>query len=307
MEKNDLMTFGLVGNGFLANIYLDVFKEHPKAKLLAVCNSDLPKEMIENRGIKYCQSYDDLIHQNHEIDSIIIASPFRYRGLHALTALQGGKNVLCEKPSATNLGDIEKLVKTAEIMEKVLMTPFPYNYDKGVRETLKNYKEEKNKQGKKIIKFYALACENIPENCDLECDQFHAGTGCLTNLGADFLNLLCRFLGPLKIVSSKLDGPDKCVSGTSASINLTFDNDAGKGILYSNSHFEKEIKKITFFTKGGEKIKIDLIDKSSLETALLHRKKALNHFINLVAEGKHRGEKALEIQKMICEIYQKQS
>lgn len=305
MEKNDLMTFGLAGNEFLVNLYCDILKENLNTRLLAIYSPDLSKEKIESKGLSYCRSYDDLIHQHREIDSIIIASTYRFHHLHALRALQAGKNVLCEKPMATNLQDIENLVETARRMERTLMSPFNHDYREEVQKEL----EAKNEQGKKIISFSAIACGNISGNDfvnDQDCEHKYAGTGCLMNLAADIFSLLYEFLGPLKVVSSKLEHPEKYDSETSANVNFAFGNN-GKGILYSSSRAEREIKEITFLTDGGETIKIDLINKNlSLEETRLYYKNVLNHFIDIVAKKEHHGEKVLEVQKIIHEIYQKQ-
>lgn len=304
MEKNDLMTFGLAGNEFLVNLYCDLLKENPNTRLLAIYSPDLLKEKIESKGLRYCQNYDDLIHQHHEIDSIIIASPYHFHHSHALSALWAGKNVLCKKPIATNLQDVESLVETAIRMEKTLMTPFNHDYCEEVQKKL----EAKNKQNKKITSFSAIACGNISGNDfvnDQDREDKYAGTGCLINLAADILILLYEFLGPLKVISSKLE----CLQyGPEISANIKFSFNTGEGILYSSSRFEKEKKEINFLTAGGETIKIDLINKNlSQEEIRLYHKNALNHFINAVEKKERHGEKALEVQKIIHEIYQMQS
>jgi len=72
-------------------------------------------------------SYDEML-DSDQIDAVYISLP---NGLHAewsIRALQAGKNVLCEKPFAMNLAEVDQMIAASKATGKVLTEAFMYRH-----------------------------------------------------------------------------------------------------------------------------------------------------------------------------------
>jgi predicted dehydrogenase len=65
-------------------------------------------------------SYEDLVN-DIEIDAIYIATPHAFHKEHTLLALKSGKAVLCEKPFAMNLEEVDAMINCATANSVLLM------------------------------------------------------------------------------------------------------------------------------------------------------------------------------------------
>lgn len=72
-----------------------------------------------------CPTTDDMDSLlTHDVDAVIITTPNRFHEEYAVTALDAGVNVLCEKPLAHSLESAERIVATAEESDARLMVGF---------------------------------------------------------------------------------------------------------------------------------------------------------------------------------------
>src|SRR5581483_8466046 len=83
-----------------------------------------------------------------EIDGVVIATPPSTHFSLASSAIKAGKDVLVEKPMATNVTDAEKLVSLAKNHKRILMVDHTFVYSKSVEEVGKII--TKGKMGKVV-------------------------------------------------------------------------------------------------------------------------------------------------------------
>ena len=106
---------GFVGVGWMGEQLLRRIHEHPSAGVAAVFDVNRPRteNLLRDIGLKadlLVQRYEDLV-ARPEIDTVFLVSPNTFHGGQAVAALQAGKHVFCEKPSATVYEDFLEEVR----------------------------------------------------------------------------------------------------------------------------------------------------------------------------------------------------
>jgi UDP-N-acetyl-2-amino-2-deoxyglucuronate dehydrogenase len=116
---NTKIKFALVGCGRIANRHAEHILE--QGELVAVC--DVVKEKADEFGQKYnakvFYSIEEML-ANTTVDVVTICSPNGLHAQHSIKSLEGGFNVLCEKPLAIDVQDCGEMLKAAEKSNKRL-------------------------------------------------------------------------------------------------------------------------------------------------------------------------------------------
>jgi predicted dehydrogenase len=114
---------GIIGAGSIVRYrHLPETRDNPEAEVAAVC--DVVKERAEEMAEKYnCKAYTDYkdLIADKDIDAVIVAATNTTHAEMTIAALKAGKDVLCEKPMATNLQDAQEMIDTAEKTGRKLM------------------------------------------------------------------------------------------------------------------------------------------------------------------------------------------
>ncbi len=129
---------GIIGVGGIANAHMAGWLDNPNAELVAGC--DLNETVLNNWGAKYniknlTTKTDDLFNDSR-IDIIDICTPNNYHAPLAISALQAGKHVLCEKPLAPNPDLIRDMIAARDASGKMLMTAQHFRFS-GVAKAMK--------------------------------------------------------------------------------------------------------------------------------------------------------------------------
>ena len=157
MSKN--IRWGIIGLGKIANKFATDLATIENAELVAVAsrNQEKADEFAEKYNAKKAYgSYEDLA-KDAEVDAVYIATPHSFHKEHAILCLQNKKAVLCEKPFAMNLQEVEEMITVAKennvLLMEALWTFFlpHYNY---VLDIVKNEKFGKLKSLEADFGFY---------------------------------------------------------------------------------------------------------------------------------------------------------
>ena len=111
----DKLKWGIIGCGVIAPWHADSVVDSRFADLVAVCDIDMPKgeAFAEKYGTAFYEDYRQMLHQSG-IDAVSICTP---SGLHSemtITAAEAGIHVLCEKPMAITVPQIDAMIADAE-------------------------------------------------------------------------------------------------------------------------------------------------------------------------------------------------
>ena len=114
---------GIIGAGSIVRYrHLPETHDNQLAEVEAVC--DIVKERAVEIATKYnCKAYTDYkeLIADQDLDAVIVAATNTTHAEMTIAALQAGKDVLCEKPMATNLIDAQNMINTAAKTGRKLM------------------------------------------------------------------------------------------------------------------------------------------------------------------------------------------
>lgn len=115
------VTFAIIGCGKIGTRHAAKLQTVAGAKLAAVC--DIIPERSQSLGQQYgCLSFASLqdLLAGCDVDYINVCTPSGLHTQHSITALNAGKNVLCEKPMALKESDAHEMVEAARRNKKSL-------------------------------------------------------------------------------------------------------------------------------------------------------------------------------------------
>ncbi len=122
-SEHRVINWGIIGLGSIANKFASDLIKIPGAKLHAVAsrNQDKANSFAKQYSATIAYgSYADLA-KDPQIDAVYIATPHSFHKEHTLLCLKNKKAVLCEKPFAMNLQEIEEMIAFAKANNVLLM------------------------------------------------------------------------------------------------------------------------------------------------------------------------------------------
>jgi len=112
--------WGLIGAGWIATKAIaPAMHAQPNAVVQAVASSDPKRAQLLN-PITIHQSYEALIN-DPLVDAVYISLPNHLHCQWSVKALNAGKHVLCEKPFAMNVSEVESMIKAARENDRLLV------------------------------------------------------------------------------------------------------------------------------------------------------------------------------------------
>ena len=117
------INWGIVGLGKIARHFANDLKLTPHAKLHAVASRSIEKAKIfaeDFDATHFYGSYEELL-ACPDLDVVYIATPHPMHCENALLFLKEGIPVLCEKPFAMNLEEVERMISAARESNTFLM------------------------------------------------------------------------------------------------------------------------------------------------------------------------------------------
>jgi predicted dehydrogenase len=115
--------WGIIGPGKIANKFAEGLKILPNVERYAVASNSLERAEAfkENHGFqKAYGSYKEMV-ADPELDVVYIATTNNLHYEHTMLCLEAGKAVLCEKPFASNLLQVKRMVDKARKKNVFLM------------------------------------------------------------------------------------------------------------------------------------------------------------------------------------------
>ncbi|MCB5196840.1 Gfo/Idh/MocA family protein [Deefgea salmonis] len=114
--------FGIIGSGSIAQRFVSGLAHVPQAEAVAVFNRTTSKAKQFAAANQIPQVYatlDELLAS--DIDAVYIATPHPSHAQLSIAALQAGRAVLCEKPAAVTLAQLDDVIKAAHTAQRLYM------------------------------------------------------------------------------------------------------------------------------------------------------------------------------------------
>ena len=237
---------GIVGTSWWTDsMYMPALTTHPNADVCAVVgrNLDHTRDFAEQWKVPNAYaSLEDLL-SNERVDALIIATPNKQHCALAMTAIENGLHVLCEKPLAMNYTEAIRMTEAAEKACVKTMVSFTYRF----MPTSRYLKEliEQGYIGKPYhlnMRYYAGYARDGKYMWRFDLGE--SGSGVVGDLGTHWLYLADWFYGEIKAVSAMLGyhvsrepRPDRKpyeLADDSAVMILEFENGA-RGVVHVSS------------------------------------------------------------------------
>jgi D-xylose 1-dehydrogenase (NADP+, D-xylono-1,5-lactone-forming) len=202
-----ILRWGLLGTACISRKLIDPLRTSKRNKLLAVASRSQEKAdgFARKNRIKHAYgSYADLL-ADPDIDVIYNPLPNHLHAEWTIKAVQAGKHVLCEKPLALTLDEIDAISASAVRYGKVVAEAFMYRTHP---QTLKV--QEIIAGGKlgniKLVRGSFTYLATDPNNIRWKPEM---GGGCLWDVGCYPLSYTRAILGaePLEVFGSQATGP----------------------------------------------------------------------------------------------------
>ncbi|MGN1343093.1 MAG: Gfo/Idh/MocA family protein [Traorella sp.] len=133
------MKIASIGTGFITDWVMGQMLEYAENEYVAIYSRkvETAQKLQEKYHVKKVYTDLDEMLADDEIDCIYVASPNSMHAKHAIQAMKAGKNVICEKPFASNVKECEEMIRVSKETNKFLFEAITVMYNP-------NYLEIKN-------------------------------------------------------------------------------------------------------------------------------------------------------------------
>lgn len=114
-KKSHKRAVGIVGIGFISQVYVEALRSRRDFELRAISDSDQALLLHKGKKLGVQTLYPDyrFMLKDPAIDVIIVATPNHLHKQIVCDALHSRKIVICEKPIATSLPEVDSMIQTS--------------------------------------------------------------------------------------------------------------------------------------------------------------------------------------------------
>ncbi len=108
-----MIKVGIIGFGYMGHFHLNKIKHFDQVKVVGVFDTDKEKlKEAEENQLEIYRTLEDFL--KTDIDLAVIAIPNQWHEMYAVACLRAGKNVMCEKPAALSVQEVEHIKKCCD-------------------------------------------------------------------------------------------------------------------------------------------------------------------------------------------------
>lgn len=125
-----MLKIALIGAGRIGHVHAKTIAAHPQAELVLVCDpfGDAAEKLASQYGARACKDAEEVFAAK-DVDAVVIGSPTPLHIPHLLAAAKAGKAVLCEKPIALDMKDVEAAKAELDAITTPVMFGFNRRFD----------------------------------------------------------------------------------------------------------------------------------------------------------------------------------
>ncbi len=223
------LKWGIIGCGVIAPWHADSVVNSEYAELTAVCDVDVAKgeAFAGQYGVAFYADYKEMLAQGG-VDAVSICTP---SGLHSemtIAAAEAGVHVLCEKPMAITVPQINAMIEAADkagIKLEIIFQRRTYEITRRVREAVQSGLLGQMTLGDAYLKYYRSPAyyKSASWRATWELD----GGGALMNQGVHGIDVLAWVMGDVESVYAKAEAKVRDIEVEDTCVALvTFKNGA---------------------------------------------------------------------------------
>ncbi len=202
----DKLRVGIIGTGGIARgRHLPCFGRHPNVTLAAV--SDVVRESVDAVAKEFnipgvYTDYNEMF-EKEQLDAVVVCTPNKYHAPAAISALEHGIHVLCEKPMALDPAEGRAMLATAQKTGKTLSIGFHYRHMATVR-AAKRVVDAGDLGNTYMVRVQALRRRGIPSWGTFVHKHIQGG-GAMIDFGVHLLDTALWLIGnpkPIEVCAS---------------------------------------------------------------------------------------------------------
>ncbi|ADU28796.1 Gfo/Idh/MocA family protein [Evansella cellulosilytica] len=118
-----MVRFAVIGTNWITESFIQAGAQVDDFQLVAVYSrtKERAEEFAEKYNLKHTYTDIQALAKSPEVDAVYIASPNAFHAEQAITCMEHGKHVLCEKALASNSKEAKEMVKVAKQNQVLLM------------------------------------------------------------------------------------------------------------------------------------------------------------------------------------------
>ncbi|SPT52843.1 Inositol 2-dehydrogenase [Actinomyces bovis] len=125
-----MLNIAIIGAGRIGQVHAKTVAAHPGAKLTLVCDpmGDAAQTLASQYGARACKDAEEVF-ADAQVDAVVVGSPTPLHIPHLLAAAKAGKAVLCEKPIALDMQDVQAAQAELDAVTTPVMFGFNRRFD----------------------------------------------------------------------------------------------------------------------------------------------------------------------------------
>ncbi len=223
---------GIIGAGNMGAIHAECFSKIKGCKVVGIYNPTTKKaeELVKKWGGKVFESVEALI-ADKDVNTVVIASPQAHHRDQAIAAAKAKKHILCEKPIALTVKEMDEIAKEVKKAGTTFMVGHQMRYHPIIHAVKKAMPE--------LGKVYSLDMEWAFRIAGHEgrCWTSYRHGGFFMELGCHAADLATFFMGPVKhLTANTLRINPKRITEDFTRALLHFESNASGSIVVSANH-----------------------------------------------------------------------
>ena len=239
--NKDKVNIGIIGAGnYSRTVILPLLHRQEEYNIVALADNkgSMAKQLGEKYNVNFISTDYNKLLDNKNIDTVYIATRHDTHQSIACESLKANKNVICEKPAAMNIEELDELMRCIHESRKI----FHVGYNRRFSDFAKKAKSLIS--GKALI---SIVVNNKKMNTNAWQLDPNLGGGRIIGESCHFFDLINYLINekPLSIyATSIIKNNDSIISSNNFSINICYKSGSIGRILYSDlghTTYPKEI------------------------------------------------------------------
>ena len=202
----EVLNFGILGCGLVANIHAEALSHIQEAKLIGVADyiPSLAQTFAQQQGVKAYADYAEML-ADPELDVVCVCTPSCFHAPNAKEALQKGKHVVLEKPMALTEKEADELIAVCDSTDRYLTVISQLRFSEDVvkvKELIQQNAFGKISLCDLYMKYWRS--EEYYSSSPWKGTKKFDGGGALMNQGIHGIDLLEYIMGPIKDLQGKI-------------------------------------------------------------------------------------------------------
>ncbi|MFO8058564.1 MAG: Gfo/Idh/MocA family oxidoreductase [bacterium] len=124
----------IVGTGFIGDYHAQAIRNVGGAEIVAACGRtrESSRDFAQRYGAPHWTIKAHSLARRDDVDAVIIGIPNKYHAPYSIAMMEGGKDVLIEKPLAMTVTEGNKIISAAKKHKRVAMTGHMWRFDNEV-------------------------------------------------------------------------------------------------------------------------------------------------------------------------------